>query len=176
MRRHLSTICRVLSLLACLVLSLAGLVDHGSTASREMHVSCGRRAWGVYVSGGVVYCAALQNHAPRYTIDVYTDHRYTLAMYCMVVLDRRYGLPDVRHGFGAAGHVGRPSHEMFAAAYVVSFPIWLATIVLAIPPVLWIPRGERVTRARAAGRCPSCGYDLRATPHRCPECGTVPFG
>jgi hypothetical protein len=50
-------------------------------------------------------------------------------------------------------------------------PIWVPTLVLTVPAV-WLTRRWRPPRA--PGMCSTCGYDLRATPGRCPECGTVP--
>jgi hypothetical protein len=53
------------------------------------------------------------------------------------------------------------------------FPTWVPAGIFAIAPVVAWRRWIRRRRARASGCCPTCGYDLRATPERCPECGTV---
>ena len=50
-------------------------------------------------------------------------------------------------------------------------PYW-AVFAFATPGLAWIV--VRRTRRSAPGLCSICGYDLRATPERCPECGTVP--
>jgi hypothetical protein len=52
-----------------------------------------------------------------------------------------------------------------------SFPAWLAAAVTALPPALWVIAWHRRRRIARQGRCPDCGYDLRASPQRCPECG-----
>ena len=53
------------------------------------------------------------------------------------------------------------------------FPIWFPTLLLAIWPGLRLRRWRIVRRRSKMGLCTTCGYDLRATPQRCPECGTV---
>jgi hypothetical protein len=54
-------------------------------------------------------------------------------------------------------------------------PAWLLVLITAIVPAWWAysRRRNQAARARERGLCPSCGYDLRASPERCPECGAV---
>lgn len=58
-------------------------------------------------------------------------------------------------------------------ATVVLFPHWVPLALSAPLPLLGTCRVLRSRRRRRAGHCSACGYDLRATPGRCPECGAV---
>jgi hypothetical protein len=64
----------------------------------------------------------------------------------------------------------RPS----ARVTYVQAPFWAVVTLAAVLPGAWVARqvqfGRRRRRARE-GCCLGCGYDLRQTPQRCPECG-----
>ncbi len=52
-------------------------------------------------------------------------------------------------------------------------PDWAVVLVTAVLPTFWLVAHVRKSRRRVTGRCVRCGYDLRASPERCPECGTT---
>jgi hypothetical protein len=45
-------------------------------------------------------------------------------------------------------------------------------LLTGILPMTWLMLRVREHERRLAGRCPVCGYDVRASGDRCPECGT----
>jgi hypothetical protein len=61
---------------------------------------------------------------------------------------------------------------------VAIVPYWLLVLPTVPLPLLWAASRTLNAlddrRVRRLGRCPVCGYDLRASPGRCPECGAVP--
>jgi hypothetical protein len=83
--------------------------------------------------------------------------------------------------FAIVVHHGEPPFPVVYTgdSYGVRLPYWLAfapTAILALPGLFAFARRRRRRRAkarRAAGLCPLCGYDLRATPDQCPECGAL---
>jgi hypothetical protein len=54
----------------------------------------------------------------------------------------------------------------------LSVPNWMLLVAFAVLPVVWLIR-RRARHWALVGRCRQCGYDLRATPDRCPECGSL---
>jgi hypothetical protein len=58
---------------------------------------------------------------------------------------------------------------------MIRFPHWVAVLLFSVLPATRLT-GFALGRKRfSAGHCRSCGYDLRATPDRCPECGATPL-
>src|SRR5688500_17904342 len=74
-------------------------------------------------------------------------------------------------GFAYAdlGSIGMPTRRI--AMLVI--PYWSLALILSIVPVVALVRDRRRRWQRRNRRCLQCGYDLRATSDRCPECGTA---
>ena len=56
---------------------------------------------------------------------------------------------------------------------VIGVPYWFIAALLSLPFVRALLSSLRRRRRLAQQLCPDCGYDLRGSPERCPECGAA---
>jgi len=82
-------------------------------------------------------------------------------------------------GFGTdffcwAGFRYWAGHDLGDDYHSLVVPAWIF-VPLALVPAASLRRFARGARWRQrlrAGLCPTCGYDLRASKEKCPECGS----
>jgi hypothetical protein len=67
-----------------------------------------------------------------------------------------------------------PNDMPASRGFFIYVPHAYILIGTAILPVIWVLKRQRIAKDSGHGSCSVCVYDLRATPDRCPECGTVP--
>jgi len=80
---------------------------------------------------------------------------------------------EPRLGFGYQNQLytaPEGKHFVYREHWAIVVPHWFVFLLMLLPARL-ILRFARKARWQARGCCLKCGYDLRATPAKCPECG-----
>jgi len=65
-----------------------------------------------------------------------------------------------------------PANTGLFVCTVWCLPYWFAVLGTGALPLYWFKTYRRVSKYQRLGLCPTCAYDLRATPTQCPECGS----
>jgi hypothetical protein len=143
----------VLSLMAC----LAGIVTWGRSyrIGDTLFVTHGTRCVAVTSEGGSYAFSTFlrpEVHVDRWSWGSYSKRTGAVSAVCRLVL------------FGwAPEKVG--AHDLVV-------PQWTVPAIFGPLPAVRIAGWFRRRRRADTHACPACGYDLRATPDRCPECFT----
>ena len=110
--------------------------------------------------------------------EVFALHAQSRGWFYYALPRRQLSVTRASPSFGYTRLIDAPAHDDAGGFSVRSawFPHWLVAILFALLPALRLRSILRARRMNRPGHCAHCGYDLRATPDRCPECGAVPQG
>jgi hypothetical protein len=155
--RHLFTLCAAASLLLCI--AAATMAVRSFSVEDELdYLSPGGRLLILISKNGrldVLYLSSWTGEDPGFTY--------------MQGSPETYGGTDYSHrllGFGAGLQLN--------GGRFVNIPYWFLALSAAVPPLVALKRIRKRRRLSRPGLCAVCGYDLRASPERCPECGAIP--
>jgi len=177
--RHCFTLCSALSLLLCIAICVLWVRSYRISEQVNWRNAGGWRA--VSTASGEVEVALLLADWSAYPREFRTP-RYERDMPRLPVnylMELGGSWDDVDSDWqwrGFAWHQKRNTRQgiLHAEGYV---PFWSVAATTALLPLGWttvrLRSRVRHRRRKSLGLCPTCGYDLRATPDRCPECGAL---
>ncbi len=177
MKNRLENLTVGLSLLLLVILTAIRLVDVTEIMHGSQHLygswsfrACGTWPWSTSVL--IYHDSPAQQVSPPLTGTQWTQP--SLVWYEKIVFPAVY-----RGSYGFAWNL-EPHLENNATGSIVllgrqielRFPDW-AAFILSLPMLIPLLRWQKRRRSKQLGLCQNCGYDLRASPDRCPECGTT---
>lgn len=179
--RRLFAVASAFSLLICIAAAVADVASHLTTfgwTSNHHHWSRGlfEKAATTHnhyliASKGILYDMGEESS------DKLLDGRPFVDEHRVLSHDDIQGLSRDSTFHGYSWHVTRYTWNSGRYAdrlWQRSAPLWLFVLLCAILPAWWLlifsRARKRIARIRS-GQCPNCGYDLRASTQRCPECG-----
>jgi hypothetical protein len=173
MRHRLFTLLSAVSLLLCV--ATVGVWVRSKLLEHQDEIVVARVQTGgeVTSAGGKVYLRHIRSPSPWWEAEPMT-YRHEKGV---VSLRPAATMQLEALGFAYSHRNGQTSWSAapFVETWIV-IPLLPLALVSAALPSAWLIRRVRQRRTRRPGLCPACGYDLRATPERCPECGTAAVG
>ncbi len=176
--RHLFTLCAAASLVMCVAVCVLWVRSYSVVDTVD------RMAWSagpfpdhyfldrVYSLRGVVTWEQSLNAASY-------PERVRLVEWSLYHPVARDG--DRPRATGALGFTFRPIHAgPWWRSFILTVRHSSLALVTSVIPMIFVScvvlGALRRRRLRAKRICVACGYDLRASPDRCPECGTLAAG
>lgn len=173
---HLLTACAAASLLLCVAVCVLWVRSYWLTDQLLYRGVGGQRAVRTR-QGHVAVSLLLADHSNQPANSFGLTYQRDLPQPPGIEMTWRLFLyPDARAQivhWERGGFVWYTRRRSDGVLYVTAIaPAWsLAAATLPVALTLLRRRARRRRRRRQSGLCPMCGYDLRATLERCPECG-----
>jgi hypothetical protein len=162
--QHLFAICSAASLLLCVGVCVLWVRSYWVV--RSLYVTVWRSDSAVHVASASEQSGTLQLGWTRFVTSP-PGPRVQSTKYAPMT--RPFMVKDL-----TAFEAGHRSFGPFSRleTWHVDLPLWVPAALCLAPGLVAWRVARRRRRRHAAGLCRDCGYDLRASPDRCPECGS----